>query len=130
MTHCDPISDMLTRLRNALKARNRYVDLVLSNQKLNILKVLEKQGFIEHILVDDVQRKIRVFFKYIDGREPLIQGIRRISKPSLRYYTGRRNIPKISGELGIVILSTPLGIIDGKTAREKGVGGEVICYVW
>lgn len=129
MSQQDPIASMLTSLRNAVIARGRYVDLSLSNIKHEVLKVLEKQGFIEHILVDDQKKKMRVFLKY-DGREPLIQGTKRISKPSLRKYIPKDKIPKIYGGLGVVVLSTSQGVIDGEAAREKGIGGELLCYVW
>ena len=130
MSHHDPIADMLTRLRNAMTARRRYVDMPLSQQKHNILKVLEKQGFIEHILVDDEHKKMRVFLKYIGGRAPILQGLKRVSKPSLRKYINKDEIPKISGGLGIAVVSTSQGVVDGETARQKGIGGELLCYVW
>ena len=129
MSQQDPIASMLTSLRNAVNARGRFVDLSLSKQKHEILKVLEKQGFLEHILVDDQKKKMRVFLKY-DGREPLMQGLKRISKPSLRKYIPLEKIPRIFGGLGIVVLSTSQGVIDGEAAREKGIGGELLCYVW
>ena len=129
MSQHDPIASMLTSLRNAAIARGRFVDLNLSKLKHEILKVLEKQGFIEHILVDDQKKKMRVFLKY-DGREPLMQGLKRISKPGLRKYIGIDSIPRIYGGLGIVVLSTSHGVLDGETAREKGIGGELLCYVW
>ena len=129
MAQHDPIASMLTSLRNAVIARSRFVDLDLSKQKHEILRVLEKQGFVEHILVDDKKRKMRVFIKY-SGREPLMQGLKRISKPSLRKYIGRDKIPKIIGGLGTVVLSTSQGVLDGEAAREKGLGGELLCYVW
>jgi small subunit ribosomal protein S8 len=129
MSQQDPIASMLTSLRNAVTARLRFVDLTLSKQKHEILKVLEKQGFLEHILVDDQKKKIRVFLKY-DGREPLMQGLKRISKPSLRNYIGAGEIPRILGGLGVVVLSTSQGVLHGEAAREKGIGGELICYVW
>ena len=129
MSQQDPIASMLTSLRNAVIARGRFVDLDLSNIKHEILKVLEKQGFLEHILVDDQKKKMRVFLKY-DGREPLMQGLKRISKPSLRKYIPLEKIPRIFGGLGIVVLSTSQGVIDGEAAREKGIGGELLCYVW
>lgn len=129
MAHQDPIASMLTSLRNAVIARRSLVDLDLSKMKHEILKILEKQGFIEKILVDDQKRKMRVFLKY-DRREPLMQGLKRISKPSLRRYIGREEIPKIVGGLGTVVLSTSQGILDGESAREKGIGGELLCYVW
>ncbi len=130
MAHQDPIADMLTRLRNAMTARRRYVDMPLSQQKHNVLKVLEQQGFIEHILVDDEHKKMRVFLKYAGSRAPILQGLKRISKPSLRKYINKDEIPKISGGLGIAIVSTSQGVVDGETARQKGIGGELLCYVW
>lgn len=130
MAHQDPIADMLTRLRNAMTARRRYVDMPLSQQKHNVLKVLEQQGFVEHILVDDEHKKMRVFLKYAGGRAPILQGLKRISKPSLRKYINKDEIPKISGGLGIAIVSTSQGVVDGETARQKGIGGELLCYVW
>ena len=129
MSQQDPIASMLTSLRNAVIARLRFVDLTLSKQKHEILKVLEEQGFLEHILVDDQKKRMRVFLKY-DGREPLMQGLRRISKPSLRHYIGVESIPRIYGGLGTAVLSTSQGILHGEAAREKGIGGELLCYVW
>jgi len=129
MSQHDPIASMLTSLRNATIARGRFVDLPLSKLKHEILKVLEKQGYIEHILVDDQKKKMRVFLKY-DGREALMTGLRRISKPGLRKYIGVDSIPRIYGGLGVVVLSTSQGVFDGETAREKGIGGELLCYVW
>ncbi|CAM0117761.1 30S ribosomal protein S8 [Rhabdochlamydiaceae symbiont of Dictyostelium giganteum] len=129
MANHDPIASMLTSLRNAAMARNRFVDLDLSQMRHAILKVLEKQGFLEHILVDEEKKRMRVFLRY-DGREPLMQGLKRISKPGLRKYIGQTKIPKIYGGLGVVILSTSQGILDGETARERGVGGELLCYIW
>lgn len=129
MAHQDPIAEMLTSLRNAVIAKTRFVDLSLSKQKHEILKVLERQGFLEHILVDDQKKRMRVFLKY-DGREPLMQGLKRISKPSLRKYIPQNEIPRILGGLGTVVLSTSQGVIDGEAARQKGIGGELLCYVW
>lgn len=130
MMHQDPISDMLTRMRNALRGRRRFIDLNLSRQKHDILKVFEQQGFIEHILVDEERKKMRVFMKYSNERTPLIKGLKRISKPSLRRFVGKHEIPKTSGGLGIAVISTSQGIVDGETARQKGIGGEFLCYVW
>ncbi|MBS0647944.1 MAG: 30S ribosomal protein S8 [Verrucomicrobia bacterium] len=130
MSHHDPIADMLTRLRNAITARSRYVDMALSRPKHDILKVLEKHGFVEHVLVDDEHKKMRVFLKYAGGRAPLLQGLKRISKPSLRKYISKDEIPTISGGLGVAVVSTSQGVVDGETARQKGIGGELLCYVW
>jgi len=101
-----------------------------SKIKLSIMKVLEKQGFIEHILVNEEKGKMRVFLKYSQGREPVLQGLKRISSPGLRRYVPSRRIPRIRGGMGTTILSTPMGVIDGETARKQNVGGELLCYVW
>ena len=130
MAQSDTIADLLTRLRNAVHARQRYVDMRTSKIKLNIMKVLEKQGFIEHILVNEEKGKMRIFLKYVQGREPVLQGLKRISSPGLRRYIPSRSIPRIRGGMGTTILSTPMGIIDGETARKQNVGGELLCYVW
>lgn len=126
----DPISDLLTRIRNAKQQRHKYVDLMLSKEKLSIIKILMQQGFVENVLVNDEQGKMRVILKYSQGRAPVLNGLRRISSPGLRQYVGYRKIPKILGGLGIAILSTPKGIIDGETARQMKVGGELLCYIW
>jgi len=130
MAHQDPIADMLTRLRNGASARRRYVDMALSSLKHDILKVLQQQGFIEHVLIDEEHKKMRVFLKYAGGRAPILQGLKRISKPSLRRYVTKHEIPKISGGLGLSIVSTSQGVVDGETARQKGIGGELLCYIW
>lgn len=126
----DPIADLLTRIRNASAARHRYVDLSASNVKLNILKVLKEKGLIENYLVNEENKKARAFLKYAEGRDPLIAGLKRMSSPGLRRYLGYKSIPKIDGGMGLVILSTPKGIIDGETARKLKVGGELLCYIW
>jgi small subunit ribosomal protein S8 len=130
MAMSDPIADLLTRMRNAIAAKHRYVDLRSSKMKVNVVKILQDLGFVENYLVNDEQNKMRVFLKYADGREALISGLKRMSTPSLRRYIGYRRIPKIDGGMGLVILSTPKGILDGETARKLKVGGELICYVW
>jgi len=124
----DPIADLLTRIRNALKARHRYVDFEASKLKLNFLKVLEAQGFVEKVIIND--RKARLFLKYSERREPVIRGLKRVSAPGLRRYIGYRDLPKILGGMGIAILSTPQGVVDGEKARELKVGGELMCYIW
>ena len=126
----DPISDLLTRIRNAKQQKHKYVDLGLSKQKLSIVKVLMQQGFVENVLVNDEQKKMRILLKYARGRAPVLNGLRRISSPGLRQYIGYRDIPKILGGLGIAILSTPKGIVDGEMARQLKVGGELLCYIW
>ena len=126
----DPISDFLTRIRNAKQQKHKYVDLRLSKEKLSIAKVMQQSGFIENVILNEEQRKMRVFLKYGEGRESVLHGLKRISSPGLRKYVGYRKIPKILGGLGCAILSTPKGIVDGETARNEKVGGELLCYIW
>ncbi|MBS0620277.1 MAG: 30S ribosomal protein S8 [Verrucomicrobia bacterium] len=126
----DPIADLLTRLRNAKVARHRFVDFPLSKMKMEIIRVLQEQGFVEKCLVNEEKHLARVFLKYAGGREPVIQGLQRVSSPSCRRYVGYREIPKIYGGMGVAILSTPQGIIDGETARRTRTGGELLCLVW
>lgn len=126
----DPISDLLTRIRNAKQQKHKYVDLGLSRQKLSIVKILMQQGFVENVLVNDEKRKMRVLLKYSRGRASVLNGLKRMSSPGLRQYIGYKDIPKILGGLGIAVLSTPKGIVDGETARQLKVGGELLCYIW
>lgn len=130
MARHDPISDFLTRIRNAKEARHRYVDIGVSKMKLSILKVLSEQGFIQNFIVNDEKREVRIFLKYAEGRQPVIQGLVRKSTPGLRRYLGVDKIPKVLGGMGIAILSTSKGIMDGETARQNNVGGEILCLVW
>jgi small subunit ribosomal protein S8 len=130
MALSDPIADLLTRIRNAKLAKHRFVDTSVSKMKLNIIKILQEQGFIENFLVNDEKHKIRIFLKYIQGREPVMQGLKRISSPGLRRYVGYKEIPHVLDGLGVAILSTPNGIVDGETARKQKVGGELLCFVW
>lgn len=126
----DPVADLLTRIRNAKDARHRFVDFRPSKMKIEILRILQEQGFVEKVLVDHENSRARVFLKYSDGRESVIKGLKRVSSPSLRRYVGYKMIPRIYGGMGIAILSTPSGIIDGETARKKKVGGELLCLIW
>lgn len=126
----DPISDFLTRIRNANSRRHKYVDTRLNKQNVNIAKLLEAQGFVEHILLDKEKKKMRVFLKYVKGRTPVVNGVKRNSSPGLRRYIGYRDIPKVLGGMGIVVLSTTKGIIDGEAARQQKLGGELLCTVW
>jgi small subunit ribosomal protein S8 len=130
MARHDPISDFLTRIRNAKDARHRFVDINVSKQKVNLLKVLQQQGFIDNFIVNDDKKQVRVFLKYTEGRRPVIQGLARKSTPGLRRYVGHDEIPKVLGGMGIAILSTSRGILDGETAREMSVGGELLCIIW
>ncbi len=130
MAQHDPISDLLTRLRNAVTAKRRFVDALASKEKLNLIKVLEKQGFIENILVDEKKGKMRIFLKYSEGREPVLQGLKRMSSPGLRRYVASTKIPRVHGGMGTAIISTSRGVLDGETARQMKVGGELLCLVW
>lgn len=126
----DPIADLLTRIRNAKQARHRFVDFRPSKIKMEIVRVLHEQGFVDKFLVNEEKGQARLFLKYAGGREPVLKGLNRVSSPSLRRYVGYRQIPKIYGGMGIAILSTPDGIVDGETARQKKLGGELLCLVW
>jgi small subunit ribosomal protein S8 len=126
----DPIADLLTRIRNARLAKHRYVDFRLSAMKLIIVKVLLEQGFVDNYLVNDEKGEGRVFLRYTNGRDPVIQGLKRVSSPGLRRYVTYREIPKVLGGMGAAILSTPKGVLDGETARKMKVGGELLCLVW
>ncbi len=128
----DPIADMLTRIRNALVARHDFTDVPASRLKIALAETLKKEGYIADFEVNSegIRRTIRIHLAYADGREPVIVGLQRVSKPGLRVYAARREIPRVYGGLGIAILSTPQGVMTGKEARRRGVGGEVMCYVW
>ena len=130
MSLSDPIADLLTRVRNAAHAKHRYVDVRATKVLINLVKVMQKMGFIENLLINEEQHKMRVFLKYANGRESLITGLKRVSRPSLRRYVGHDRIPKIDGGMGLVVLSTPKGILDGESARKQGVGGELLCCIW
>ncbi|MBI4422692.1 MAG: 30S ribosomal protein S8 [Elusimicrobia bacterium] len=129
----DPIADLLTRIRNAnVKFKDR-VDVPYSNMKMEIVRVLKEEGFIANYksLYNEGRRgSIRVFLKYSPEKELVIRGIRRTSKPGLRIYRGYREIPKVRSGFGVTILSTPQGVLTDRQAREKKVGGEVLCQVW
>ena len=128
----DPIADMLTRIRNALVARHDFTDVPASKLKIALAEVLKKEGYIRdfEVRVQGIRRAIRIHLAYTDSREPVITGLQRVSKPGLRVHAQRREIPRVYGGLGVAILSTPEGVLVGKEARRRGVGGEVLCYVW
>jgi small subunit ribosomal protein S8 len=130
MAHSDGIADLLTRLRNGVKAKRRFVDSRTSRTKVDIVKVLERKGFIESVLIDTDKRRMRIFLKYAEGRDPVLQGLKRSSSPGMRQYIGSQEIPRIYGGIGMAILSTSKGVLDGETARRENVGGELLCYVW
>ena len=128
----DPIADMLTRIRNANTAHHDQVDIPASKIKEKIAQILKEEGFIKdfQVINTGTQGIIRVLMKYGASREKIISGMKRISKPGLRIYVGKDKIPRIFGGLGVVILSTPKGIMTGKKARTNGMGGELLAYVW
>jgi small subunit ribosomal protein S8 len=131
MTH-DPVADMLTRLRNAGMARHEKVELPSSRLKERVLAVLKEEGYIRdyEVTSDKPYPKLKVYLKYGPGRTRAIKGIRQISKPGLRVYAQKDEIPRVLGGLGIAVVSTSKGIMTDKSARSLGLGGEVICYVW
>lgn len=130
MAFNDPIAELLTKIRNAKGAQHRYVDLSFSKMKVKILEILKSHGFIENFLVNEEKHKIRVFLRYNKSRESIIHGLDRISRGGLRRYIGYDRIPRVFNGMGIAIMSTPKGVIDGETARNLKVGGELLCTVW
>ncbi|MGH7737375.1 MAG: 30S ribosomal protein S8 [Candidatus Tyrphobacter sp.] len=132
MAITDPIADMLTRIRNANTASHGTVDVPASRVKQAIAQILKDEGFIEGFerLSEGPQGTLRIALRYGQEKEKVITGLRRISRPGLRVYTPKSSIPRVLGGLGLVIISTPQGIMSGKRARKLGVGGEVLAYVW
>ena len=133
MTMSDPIADMLTRIRNANTAKHDTVDIPASKMKLAIADILLREGYIKNydVIEDGNFKTIRIALKYgADKNERIITGIKKISKPGLRVYAGKEDMPKVLGGLGIAIVSTNQGVITDKQARELGVGGEVLAFVW
>ena len=132
MSMTDPIADMLTRLRNANSAFHESVSMPYSKMKANIAEILEREGYIENFEVEDakVEKTLVLNLKFGPGRERALAGLRRISKPGLRVYAKSTNLPKVLGGLGVAILSTSSGLLTDREAQEKGVGGEVLAYIW
>ena len=132
MTMTDPIADMLTRLRNANHARHEAVSMPYSKLKAAIAKILVEEGYIASIDVEDakVGKTLVITLKYGSHREAAIEGLQRVSKPGLRVYAKSTNLPKVRGGLGVAILSTSSGLLTDRQAAEKGVGGEVLAYIW
>ena len=127
----DPIADLLTRIRNAAMARHDSVTMPASKMKIPIAKILKDEGFIADysIIKGEPQRMIKITLKYID-KQPAFIGLERVSKPGLRVYKGKGEIPRVFGGLGIAIISTSKGLLTGQEAWKKNLGGEVLCYVW
>lgn len=132
MAMTDPIADLLTRIRNGNQARKERVDAPWSRTKEALARVLVAEGFLRDYTVvgDGVRRQLRVVLKYDDQRHPVITGLKRVSRPSLRVYVGKQGIPAVRGGLGINVLSTPAGILVDREAKQRGVGGEILCSVW
>lgn len=128
----DPIADMLTRIRNGIHAKHESVEVPASKVKKALAQVLVDEGYINgyEVKEDDVQGTIVIDLKYGPNDEKVISGIKRISKPGLRVYVGKDDVPRVLGGLGIAVISTSKGIVTDRVARKEGVGGEVICYVW
>ena len=132
MVLTDPIADMLTRIRNANMAEKKVVQMPHSKMKSEILRILKAEGFIKDYTVENDGGKsmLNVFLKYTMDREPVIQGLRRISKSSCRKYVNAEEIPRVLGGIGLAIISTSSGVVTDNEARAKKIGGEVLCYIW
>ena len=132
MNTTDPIADMLTRIRNASAARHKDLTVPSSKVKREIARVLTEEGFIESWTTEpgEVQESLSMRLKYVEGRTPVVSGLKRISKPGLRVYVGKERIPRVYGGVGIAVLSTPRGVVTGERAKRENVGGELLAYVW
>jgi small subunit ribosomal protein S8 len=132
MNISDPIADMLTRVRNASRARHTEVVVPASRTKREIARILKDEGFIAEIAEEQAgpSRSLRLTLRYVDGKVPVVSGLKRVSKPGLRVYASKTEIPRVLGGLGIVIVSTSQGIMTGAQARKAQLGGEILAYVW
>lgn len=132
MNITDPIADMLTRIRNAVSARHDSVLVPASKLKMAIADVLKREGFIESydVAEEGSRRNLKVRLRYTGQREPILSGLKRVSKPGLRVYVQKGEIPRVYGGLGVAIISTPQGVMTGQEAWRKRIGGEVLCYIW
>lgn len=128
----DVVADLLTRIRNASSSKHDSVDVPASNVKKAIVQILVDEGYIKSfsIIEDGKQGIIRIVLKYGEGKTPVIQGLKRVSKPGMRMYTSAEDMPRVLKGLGIAIISTSQGIMTDKKARAAGIGGEVLCYIW
>ncbi len=128
----DPLADMLTRVRNAGGARFDKVDIPSSQMKISLARILKEEGYIKNfkIIKDKKQGVLRVYLKYDEINKPLINGLKRVSKPSRRVYASKDEIPRVLGGLGIAIVSTSKGVLTDREARRQGIGGEVLCTIW
>jgi small subunit ribosomal protein S8 len=131
VTVSDPIADMLTRIRNAVMVRHDSVLMPASRMQVAIARILKEEGFISEydIIKSKPQQTMRIHLKYDDDRQPILSGLERVSKPGLRVYVGKNEIPRVAGGMGIAIVSTSKGVMTGQQAWQQGVGGELLCYV-
>ncbi len=132
MSMTDPIADMLTRIRNAGEAHFDKVDIPASRMKISLAKIFKEEGFIKNykVIKDSRQALLRVYLKYADKQRPLIQGLKRVSKPGRRVYAGHEELPRVQGGLGVAVISTSKGVVADRHARKLQVGGEVLCEIW
>ncbi len=132
MTISDPIADMLTRIRNAIMAKHDFVLVPASRMKLSIARILREEGFVNdyEVLKSKPHRAIKIYLKYDDKNQPIISGLERISKPGLRVYVGKKEVPRVYGGIGIAIVSTSTGVMTGQQAWRQRIGGEILCHVW
>ncbi|HEY3334834.1 MAG TPA: 30S ribosomal protein S8 [Candidatus Limnocylindrales bacterium] len=132
MNVSDPIADMLTRVRNASRARHTEVVVPASRTKREIARILKEEGFIADVREERAgpSQNLRIELKYVDGKVPVVSGLKRISKPGLRVYAQKTDIPRVLGGLGIVIVSTSKGIMTGSQAKQAQLGGEILAYIW
>jgi small subunit ribosomal protein S8 len=131
MSAPDPIGDMLTRTRNALRAGHEVVEMPSSRLRAEIVRLMKREGYVRDYAVEgDAKKVLRVYLKCDAEHRPVIRGLRRVSRPGLRKYAGAAAIPRVLGGLGITVMSTPQGIMTGREAKAKNLGGEVLCQVW
>jgi len=132
MSMTDPIAHMLTKMRNAISAKKPQVEVKSSKLKARIAEILKEEGYIKNfeIISDNKQGLLRIYFTYDNNKESVITNLQRVSKPSRRFYVAKDEVPSVLSGLGIAILSTSRGVMTDRAAREAGVGGEVICFVW
>jgi len=128
----DPIADMLTRIKNAIRAKKKEVNVRSSNLKIEIARILKEEGYIKNykVIEDNKQGVLNITLKYTDGDQNAITGLRRVSKPGCRVYCSKDSVPRVLDGLGVVIVSTSRGIMSGKRCEEQGLGGEVLCEIW
>ena len=132
MNITDPIADMLTRIRNALMVKHDSVLVPRSKAKVSIAKILKDEGFIRDFetINNGPEANIRIALKYDTKKQPALSGLKRVSKPGLRIYIGKNEIPRINGGMGVTLISTSQGVMTGKDAWSRGIGGEFLCYIW